>query len=975
MTILAVFKRSLIVLKKSVIYLLLLMLAAANSAYAEAWNFAVFSDTQDSTGSPGVRTDVFNKVAADIVNNRDCAFVLIPGDLVNGETEAGSDTLYEQQQAFKAAAQAAGLKLAGSSGTGIPYYPVRGNHNTYNDTWGTDAVAAWREVFDTLPQNGPIAASGGGGNSEVGLTYSFTYENAFFLALDEYANTWHTVNKNWIDQQLAGNTLPYVFAFGHEPAYQAGHSECLAEEQASRDAFLTSLYDAGGKFYFCGHDHVIAIARVYEKDPAASGTQGLYQVIDGRAGGSGRNYYGDYNEDYPLDYSVSEFYHNSDPSIPIPAHRAYALVTVDDDLLLLRAYGAETATPTDFELLYALVVSGTWETNSDTLTCGLGNDATVIFNQATDGTYAQVIKGTGALIKNGAGTLTLSANNEYTGATTVNAGTLKITGESFKTPVTVNSGGVLTGDGIIKSLTNYGIVRPGNSVGTLHLNGNVFNQGASGTLEIEVESTLSYDQIDAATTADLQGTLKTITTGSYSIGDRLSEVVSAWDDITVNFSFWDTQITPTIIWKPEKSGSNLDLVATRNYNNDALKASLTPNQRNVAALAEALFPSASADLATVKSAIDSLSTNAEVANAYSQISGEKFNGLSAIAFSNTVTQLNSLQGQMQTLRTGAGRGMAFNRNSGTLRGDLFNGVLLAYEGEDWAKFVPRSDAKAKEQGSLGFFVNSEGNFADQESTDSQPGFHFSAGGITAGLDYRFMENLIAGFDLGYTRTVSHLGGSGGEVGVDSLNCGIYGTYFGKNCYLNAASGYSYNFYDLERNLVFGGLDRKAKADTGGKQWDLFLGTGYDFRLRQLTTGPTASLKYSRLRIDSFSETGADALNLDISGQSAESLQSGLGWRVEYELKFGKKALLLPQARVSYQHEFLNNSRSIEARLAQGGDVFQVTTDKPSRNFALLGLGLAAKLRESVSLDFGYEAQVGQNNYIAHSIEGGISLYF
>jgi outer membrane lipase/esterase len=211
--------------------------------------------------------------------------------------------------------------------------------------------------------------------------------------------------------------------------------------------------------------------------------------------------------------------------------------------------------------------------------------------------------------------------------------------------------------------------------------------------------------------------------------------------------------------------------------------------------------------------------------------------------------------------------------------------------------------------------------------------------------------------------------------VDSLSCGIYGTYFGKNCYLNAAGGYSYNFYDLERNLVFGGLERKAKADTGGRQWDLFLETGRDFHLQRLTTGPTVSLKYSRLRIDSFSETGADALNLDISGQSAESLQSGLGWRVEYELKFGKKALLLPQARVSYQHEFLNNSRSIEARLAQGGDVFQVTTDKPSRNFALLGLGLAAKLRESVSLDFGYEAQVGQNNYIAHSIEGGISLYF
>ena len=961
--------------KKSIICLVLL-LVAANSAYAEVWNFAVFGDTRDSSGSAGsgVNAASLTAIATDISNNRNCEFVLLVGDNVRGEYGTSPPLLDDQFQTFKDSLAVGGLKLIGTSGSGVPYYLVRGNHDVVNTAYGTDVDASWRSNFDTLPQNGPT--TGGGGNSEVGMTYSFTYNNALILALDEYANTLHTVNQDWIDQQLAGNSLQHTFAFGHEPSYQAAHPDCLAANQSARVAFLTSLYNAGGRIYFCGHDHFSAIARVYEKDPASGGTQGFYQVIVGGGGAPAANFYGDYSSAYPTDYEVAGFYYDSNPALPIPFHYAYAVVTIDDDLLWLRLYGTESLTTIDWQLLYALVISGTLQTDADTMTSDFANDATVVFNQSSDATYSGIIKGTGALVKNGAGALTLSANNDYTGATTVNAGTLKITGESFRTSVTVNPGGILTGDGIIKSLTNYGIVGPGNPVGILHLDGNVFNQGSSGTLEIDVQSTSSYDQIVAITTANLEGTLKTITTGSYSIGDTLSEVINDWVDVTINFSFLDTQITPTIIWKPEKNENHhMDLVATRDYNNDVLKASLTPNQRNIAALAQALFPSATGDLATVKSAINSLSTNAEVADAYSQISGEKFNGLSSLAFTNTVTQLNSLQGQMQTLRTGVGRGMAFNRNSGTFRGDLFNSVLLAYEGEDWVKFVPRSDAKAREQGSLGLFVNTEGNFGDQESTDSQPGFHFSAGGLTGGLDYRLRENLIAGFDLGYTRTVSHLGGSGGEADVDSLSCGIYGTYFGNNYYLNAAGSYSYNFYDLERNLIFGGLDRKAKADTDGRQWDLFLGTGYDFHLRQLTTGPTASLKYSKLRIDGFTETGADALNLSISKQEAESLQSGLGWRVEYEFKFGKNTLLVPQAHVSYQHEFLNDSRSIEARLAQGGDVFQVTTDKPSRNFALVGLGLAAKLGGSASLNFGYEAQVGQNNYIAHSIEGGISLYF
>jgi outer membrane autotransporter protein len=244
------------------------------------------------------------------------------------------------------------------------------------------------------------------------------------------------------------------------------------------------------------------------------------------------------------------------------------------------------------------------------------------------------------------------------------------------------------------------------------------------------------------------------------------------------------------------------------------------------------------------------------------MSPEKFNGISTLAFSNAATQLNNLQSQMQTLRTGVSRGMAFNRNSGTFRGDLFNAVLLAYEGDDWGKFIPKS--QAQEENALGFFINGQGSFGDQEATDSQPGFHFSAGGITAGLDYGFTQNLIGGVNLGYTRTASHLGGSGGEVDVDSVSCGIYGTYFERNFYVNAASGLSSNFYDLERDIEFGGLDRKAKSDTSGQEWNLFLGTGYDFQIKQLTTGPTATAKYSRLWIDSFSESGAGSLNLHIT---------------------------------------------------------------------------------------------------------------
>ncbi|MDP8262076.1 MAG: autotransporter-associated beta strand repeat-containing protein [Candidatus Ancaeobacter aquaticus] len=53
------------------------------------------------------------------------------------------------------------------------------------------------------------------------------------------------------------------------------------------------------------------------------------------------------------------------------------------------------------------------------------NSATVCFNQSTTGTYSDVISASGALIKSGEGTVTLSGENTYYGGTTISAGTLK----------------------------------------------------------------------------------------------------------------------------------------------------------------------------------------------------------------------------------------------------------------------------------------------------------------------------------------------------------------------------------------------------------------------------------------------------------------------------------------------------------------------------------------------------------------------
>jgi hypothetical protein len=135
-----------------------------------------------------------------------------------------------------------------------------------------EIIAAFKATFNDayIPDNGPSDA--------VGLTYSFHHKNALFIGIDEYINP-HKVNQTWLSSQLSNHNITQVFVFGHEPAWKLAHNDSLAYYPEDRDLFWNSLGGAGGRMYFCGHDHLYDRSHAYD----ASGHQ-IYQVIVGSCG-------------------------------------------------------------------------------------------------------------------------------------------------------------------------------------------------------------------------------------------------------------------------------------------------------------------------------------------------------------------------------------------------------------------------------------------------------------------------------------------------------------------------------------------------------------------------------------------------------------------------------------------------------------------------------------------------------------------
>src|SRR5213076_2833472 len=134
--------------------------------------------------------------------------------------------------------------------------------------------------------------------------------------------------------------------------------------------------------------------------------------------------------------------------------------------------------------------------------------ATLTVNNVADITFSGSLSGTLGLTKGGAGVLTLTANNTYTGTTTITASTLLVMGSQPGSPVSVNSGATLGGTGRAGNVTvnNGGTLSPGTSPGVLSTGNVIFGPGA--TFLVEVNGTTAgslFDVLNVNGTVTLQG--------------------------------------------------------------------------------------------------------------------------------------------------------------------------------------------------------------------------------------------------------------------------------------------------------------------------------------------------------------------------------------------------------------------------------------------------------------------------------------
>jgi hypothetical protein len=270
------------IIKKSIktfaVFPLLLWLLIPLSPQSK-FTFFVTSDQRQYAGPSYNRKNYFRGVVEAVRNQGGSVFMVSPGDI-----DPPQDSKWTIEQVL---------------GTDFLWYPVVGNRELTGKgievSYG--ANMQWLRDYE-LDANGvgtPPNIVNTGPSGCVETTYSFDYENAHFVVLNEYCDTdGDDVTDGdipnhlyqWLVDDLAATTKEHIFIFGHEPAYpqpdadngRARHmDDSLNKYQTNRDNFWNILKTVGVVAYFCGHTHNYSAVQV----------DGIWQLDSGHARGQG----------------------------------------------------------------------------------------------------------------------------------------------------------------------------------------------------------------------------------------------------------------------------------------------------------------------------------------------------------------------------------------------------------------------------------------------------------------------------------------------------------------------------------------------------------------------------------------------------------------------------------------------------------------------------------------------------------------
>ncbi|MBP9699402.1 MAG: autotransporter domain-containing protein, partial [Elusimicrobia bacterium] len=585
-----------------------------------------------------------------------------------------------------------------------------------------------------------------------------------------------------------------------------------------------------------------------------------------------------------------------------------------------------------------VVSSGTLKGNGRGIQGAISNNAAVVFDELDSGTYGGVLSGSGTLEKTGLGTLVLSGSNTFFGGTTLTQGVLAVGNERA-----LGTGAVTVNEGTLK----------GNGAPIAIRVGGDYTQ-YQGTLALTLYSPGLFDQLVATGNVNLGGRLDLAVDSAYlPVGITTYSIVnSRGGSVNNTFQF-------------EAGGASLRFQLGYSLNEIVLSTEKTPylshartaNSQAVAGYLDTLYPTATGDLGLVMGELNILSADS-LGTALKALSPQPYQVLGSVG-------VGTLAGFSQRIYSQLARSRAASRGHRVVEEGLSLSASAGVPDSGWENdpfYVPPKR--------WGLFITGDGRYSTFKGDSDVADQTITGGGVTAGVDVRVTDMFTLGLALGYGVSQSETDDDSISVDGTSLTPAVYGSANFNRTYLNSLLAVQNSNYSASRQVVYASQNRTAQSDPTGGGWALGVEAGHTMPTLIGNFVPLVGLQMARETVDPFVESGAGDVSLSVKEIEQESLSTDLGLRFEHQVTQDPRDRF--EGRLSWRHEFRDGA-DIQAGFAGQGGSFTVAGSPMGGDFVRVGGEFSAALLDSLSLFLSYDGDIGDS--MTHRAVGGVRWDF
>ncbi len=278
---------------------------------------------------------------------------------------------------------------------------------------------------------------------------------------------------------------------------------------------------------------------------------------------------------------------------------------------------------------------------------------------------------------------------------------------------------------------------------------------------------------------------------------------------------------------------------------------------------------------------------------------------------------------------------------------------------------------ARKNGVAGFLRAGYGD-GDRDATGNRAGFDYRIYTATAGVDYALNATSYVGLALGFADASASLADGAGHSSQQSWSLTAFGVKKIDALRFDVQAGAAYDDYsDLNRKTGFAS-DPVATGSTNGNTVFLSGRAGYAVNMGAYTVEPFTSLRYTRVSMKSYTETGGGILSLQYGRQRASNLVGTLGVEASTEWQMGTSKIT-PTLRLAFDRDLHQGSGILSYGFA-GSASYRTEGSEPYLTTGHIGGGLSMDLQPGLVARVGYDTTFlggGKDQYV----NGHVSFAF